>query len=262
MPPARRIRPYDVFLSYASEDEPQARALQLGLQRLAKPWYSLQALRVFRDRTALPVGDGLWSALKVRLEKSDWLVLLASPEAADSKWVECEVRWWRDHNTEDGAVERVVVVRTAGEPHELPPALRDAFKEEQAWATLRRPDPDASPYPELLPMALRRLGALTIRRLTGRLRSGDPDAALALRHCVVDVGTAVRGIEKEELAGDDRRQRRFTRLTATLAVVALAALATLLGVVNHQNDDRHRAAVAADLVLSAARRATPSRVSR
>lgn len=253
MPPARRIRPYDVFLSYASEDEPQARALQLGLQRLAKPWYSLQALRVFRDRTALPVGDGLWSALKVRLEKSDWLVLLASPEAADSKWVECEVRWWRDHNTEDGAVERVVVVRTAGEPHELPPALRDAFKEEQAWATLRRPDPDASPYPELLPMALRRLGALTIRRLTGRLRSGDPDAALALRHCVVDVGTAVRGIEKEELAGDDRRQRRFTRLTATLAVVALAALATLLGVVNHQNDDRHRAAVAADLVLSAAK---------
>jgi len=141
VPPARRIRPYDVFLSYASEDEPQARALQLGLQRLAKPWYSLQALRVFRDRTALPVGDGLWSALKVRLEKSDWLVLLASPEAADSKWVECEVRWWRDHNTEDGAVERVVVVRTAGEPHELPPALRDAFKEEQAWATLRRPDP-------------------------------------------------------------------------------------------------------------------------
>jgi len=129
VPPARRIRPYDVFLSYASEDEPQARALQLGLQRLAKPWYSLQALRVFRDRTALPVGDGLWSALKVRLEKSDWLVLLASPEAADSKWVECEVRWWRDHNTEDGAVESFDTLLLATGSSAIMPPIEGIDKE-------------------------------------------------------------------------------------------------------------------------------------
>jgi hypothetical protein len=90
-----RLVGYDAFISYAREDEAQARALQLGLQRFAKPWYRLQALRVFRDRSVLSAGPGVWSALRSRLETSRWLVLLASPTAASSGWVEREVTWWR-----------------------------------------------------------------------------------------------------------------------------------------------------------------------
>ena len=48
---------HDVFLSYAGVDAPQARALELGLQRLARPWYRARAMRVFRDRSVLPAGD-------------------------------------------------------------------------------------------------------------------------------------------------------------------------------------------------------------
>lgn len=98
-----------------------------------------RALRVFRDRAVLPAGDDTWAALQKRLDHSRWLVLLASPEAAASSWVGDEVTWWRRHHTVDGAVRRLIIVRTSGELDWtdtdvewatttcLPEALRGAF---------------------------------------------------------------------------------------------------------------------------------------
>ena len=51
---------YDGFMSYShAADDRLAPALQQGLQRLAKPWNSRRALRIFRDETGLSTNPGM-----------------------------------------------------------------------------------------------------------------------------------------------------------------------------------------------------------
>ena len=86
---------YDGFISYShAADGALAPALQQGLQRLAKPWHSRRALRIFRDETGLSTNRHLWSAIETALDESAWFVLLASPEAARSEWVNKEISHW------------------------------------------------------------------------------------------------------------------------------------------------------------------------
>src|SRR5829696_5979617 len=83
---------YDAFVSYShAADSRLAPALQRGMQQLAKPWYRLRALAVFLDESALSANPQLWSSVESALDDSAWFVLLASPEAAASKWVNREV---------------------------------------------------------------------------------------------------------------------------------------------------------------------------
>ena len=53
--------------------------LQEGLQRLAKPWYRLRALAVFRDESGLATNPHLWFSISEALDESEFFVLLASP---------------------------------------------------------------------------------------------------------------------------------------------------------------------------------------
>jgi hypothetical protein len=138
---------YDAFISYSHAlDGALAPALQTGLERFAKPWYRPQALRVFRDMVSLAANPGLWVSIEQALASSAWLVLMASPEAARSKWVDREVAWWLAHKSP----QRLLVVLTEGEltwgedaeggagaNAALPPALRGAFLEEPRWVDLR-----------------------------------------------------------------------------------------------------------------------------
>ena len=79
---------YDAFVSYSHAAEGQlARALQRGPQRFAKPWYRMRALAVFRDESALSANPHLWASVQSALDDSEWFVLLASPEAAQSQHV-------------------------------------------------------------------------------------------------------------------------------------------------------------------------------
>src|SRR5215475_10349279 len=83
---------YDAFISYSHDaDRVFAPVLQRGLQHLAKPWNRRRALEVFRDETSLAASPGLWPSIRATLDASRWLVLLASPEAAQSHWVGEEI---------------------------------------------------------------------------------------------------------------------------------------------------------------------------
>src|SRR5262249_7330513 len=87
--PGRRDMPYEAFVSYSHAVDGQlAPALQSALHGLAKPWYRLRALRVFRDKTSLSANPGLWPSIERALAESEFFLLLASPEAAHSPWVE------------------------------------------------------------------------------------------------------------------------------------------------------------------------------
>src|SRR5215211_5499578 len=95
---------YDAFISYSHAADGQlAPALQAGLQRLAKPWYRLRALRVFRDDTGLAVNTALWGSIATALDASRYFVVLVSPEAAASPWVNREIEHWAS-TKEPGAI--------------------------------------------------------------------------------------------------------------------------------------------------------------
>ena len=113
--PRGGARSYDAFLSYGhAADGRLAPALQAGLQSLAKPWYRRRALRVFRDNTSLSASPEPWPAIEGALSQSDYFVLLASPGAAASRWVEQEVRWWRAHRSHDTVLIALTDGRLAG----------------------------------------------------------------------------------------------------------------------------------------------------
>src|SRR3954451_21557505 len=100
---------YDAFISYSSaRDRSIAAALQSVLQRLGKPWYHRRALRVFRDATSLSASPHLWPSIEQALGKSRYLILLASPEAAASTWVEKELSYWLEHKSVDTLLIAVV----------------------------------------------------------------------------------------------------------------------------------------------------------
>lgn len=110
MPP----HPYrhKAFISYShSADARFAPALQLALERFAKRWYRRRAISIFRDETNLSVSPELWPVLEEALSLSEYFILLASPAAAASKWVDREVRYWLDQRS----IDSLVLVVTDGE---------------------------------------------------------------------------------------------------------------------------------------------------
>ena len=139
---------YDAFISYSHAlDKPVAAALQSIIQTLGKPWWRRRVSRVFRDDTSLSATPGLWSSIEEALISSRFLVLLASPESAKSKWVTREVASWLECKG-SGAL---LIALTAGEliwdedlgdfrPTADPPisdVLRGHFRNEPLWIDLR-----------------------------------------------------------------------------------------------------------------------------
>jgi len=201
---------YDAFISYShAKDKPIAAALQSVVQRLGKAWYQRRALRLFRDDTSLTATPHLWPSIERALEQSRFLILLASPEAAASPWVEKEQAWWLAHR----GTETILIALTEGDLEwqpsagdfrwsattPLPPALKQRFADEPRWIDLR-------PY-----------------RDGGSLR----DAGFA--ELAADFAAALHGKPKEDLLSHELRQQRRALRLAWSAVAALVALLAIAG---------------------------------
>ena len=105
---------YAAFISYSHAVSGKLAAmLQRWLERFATPWYRPRSLRIFRDSSSLSANEDLWQTIERALAASEWFILLASPEAADSKWVRREVEWWRTHRS----ARRMCIALTGGELH-------------------------------------------------------------------------------------------------------------------------------------------------
>jgi hypothetical protein len=231
---------YDAFISYShAGDAKVAAAVEQGLERMARPWYRLHAISVFRDQSDLALTPHLWSTIEATLDESRFFVVLASPESAASTWVNREVSHWCDRR----GTEALLLVVTGGEiawddarggfsaaSTAVPDALRTRFTEEPLWVDLRW----ARDADEL---------SLHLTRFR------DPIAQLASR---------IHGIPKDELEGEDarlhRRARRLARgAVATLAALGLvAAAAAVVAIRNaHRADQRTREAIARQVGLEA-----------
>jgi hypothetical protein len=203
---------YKAFLSYSHAVDGQfAPALQRALQRLTKPWYRRRALRVFRDETSLAADSRLWSSIQAALASSESFILLASPRAAESRWVSDEIEYWLEHK--DPA--RLLIALTDGEiawdpragdfdwerTNAVPRVLAKTFAEEPHYVDFR--------------------WARTRKQLTLR----DPE----FRDRVADLAAPLHGRPKDELVGDDIRQHRRTIVLVCCMIAALTILLLAVG---------------------------------
>lgn len=93
---------YHAFISYShAADGKLAPALERALKQIAKPIFKIRALNVFRDETDLSATPHLWGAIEEALSKSQYFILLASPIAAKSPWVQKEVNYWLNEKSVD-----------------------------------------------------------------------------------------------------------------------------------------------------------------
>ena len=198
---------YAAFISYSRTADAQlAPALEDALERFAKPWNRLRALRVFRDDADLSTNPGLWSSITAALDDAEYFILLASPAAAESTWVGREVEYWRTHRD----VNRLLLVVTEGElvwneasgdfdwtrATAAPKALQGAFDEEPRYNDLR-----------------------WARAEEGLTLDND-----RFREAVADLAGTLHGRPKDEMIGEQVRQHRRTIRLARSAVAVLATL--------------------------------------
>jgi tetratricopeptide (TPR) repeat protein len=220
---------FDAFISYShAKDKPIASSLQSAVQKLGKPWHQRRAVRVFRDDTSLSATPHLWPSIEQALDKSRFFVLLASPEAAASKWVNKEVAHWLEHRS----VDTLLIGLTDGElswddaagdfvaskTHPLPLALAGTFQAEPKWVDLR-------PY-----------------------RDGADKHDARFTELAADFAAAIRGMQKEDLLSQEvRQQRHALRLAASAAaaLLVLAIAATWEGILADREARRAEATLAA-----------------
>lgn len=126
---------YHAFISYSHADETWSRWLQRALERYRVPRRlrqregaeSLPArlFPVFRDRDELASADDLSDSILKALAESEALVVVCSPAAAASRWVNEEIRYFQAR----GLGHRVFCLLVAGSPDAnasdcaFPPAL-------------------------------------------------------------------------------------------------------------------------------------------
>lgn len=222
---AAEERGYDAFISYSHRlDGAIAARLQAELQRFAKPWYQVRALRVFRDQTSLAASPDLWTTIEQALDNSRWLILMASPGSAQSPWVAKEIGWWRER-----LASHILVAVTGGE------LVWDASAADLDWAASTALSKEALGH--AFSQEPRWVHLRWARAQADSLRSADP----RLQDAVADLAATIRELPKDSLIGEHIRQRRRTMRSvgATLtALVILLAFAVLAAVVAQRQRDR------------------------
>ena len=122
-------RPYAAFISYRHVDPDRgwARWLHRALEayrvpRALVPRVGRRRLgRVFRDEEELAASADLSAEIERALQDSDYLLVVCSPRAPESKWVNREIERFQ----EMGRSDRILALLIEGEPHtSFPPALR------------------------------------------------------------------------------------------------------------------------------------------
>ncbi len=202
---------YSAFLSYSHKDQREARWLHRAIEthRLPRPLIGADSpfgpvprklLPVFRDRDELPASGDLGSELRMALASSRFQIVLCSPAAARSHWVNEEIKHFKQLNGEG----RTLALIVAGEPYSggedecFPPALRFRV-DEQGEVTTTPAEPIAAD-----------------------LRPGMDGRKLALQKLVA----GLTGVRLDDLVRRDnaRRQKRLTIMAAVSSTIAVVTI--------------------------------------
>ena len=198
---------YKAFISYShAADGKLAPAIQRALHRIAKPWYKLRTMRVFRDQTNLATSPGLWTAIESALRDAEFFVYLASPTAAQSPWVQKEVSWWLTNRSQQS----FLILLSDGE------IVWDNANQDLNWTT-------TTALPRQLSKAFAEEPLYTDLRWARSVDQLSPRNA-QFRTVLLDLAATLLNRPKDELDGDDIRQYRRTRRIAWSGVIVLLVL--------------------------------------
>jgi hypothetical protein len=199
--------PYNAFISYSHAMDGQlAPAIQKALHRIAKPWYKQKALHVFRDETSLTATPHLWNNIEKALGEAEFLIVLASPTAAHSKWVAKEVEYWLQNKSLD----TLILAVTEGDiwwdndtnafdwskTTAVPPILKGKFPEEPFYVDFRE-----------------------VKTSTD-LSLNNPE----FKKRAVHLAATLRHTTAGDLVGEDVRQHRRTMRIRNFAIAVLSLL--------------------------------------
>lgn len=219
---------YAAFISYSHADARWAGWLQKQLEGFRVPSRLVgregahgpvpaRIAPVFRDREELASSSDLGARIREALEASAALVVLCSPAAAGSRWVNEEIRGFRRSGRGD-RIHCLRVPSSAGDGPALPRALVEAFDD--------------------LPAAAEPIAA--------DLRDSGDGPALALQKIIA--GLLGVGLDELRRREAQRRQRRLAWI-ASASAAGMAVAAVLAGQAHvARNDAQRRQAQAEDLL--------------
>ncbi|MER7082416.1 WD40 repeat [Saccharopolyspora kobensis] len=229
---------YDAFISYSHANKAVATALHGALTRIGRPMFvreRVRRLRLFWDDESLPAGS-LPENIKQALLRSRYFILLASPEAAQSKWVRWEVKFWHEHCSPENFLIAVVDGETAWGDEDFDWARTNALPE-----VLRG---RLASEPFCIPLTDDgRTAGLSLRR---------PD----FRRAVGKLAAPLHGIQPEDLDSLQLRQQRRQLRTAwsavsVMLVLSIGVAAASVVAVQQRNRAEQQAAVALSRALAA-----------
>ncbi len=214
---------YRAFISYSQRDKPIARRIHRALETyripsgIVAPVGPNRALgRFFRDDEEMGASQSLGRALEGALDDSENLIVICSPSAAQSTWVDAEVRRFKRRGTA-----HIFAVIVAGKPHAS--------------------DPSQECFPPSLKVKIGPDGNST----------GEPDEPRApdldregLQRVKVQLAAGLLNIPFDTLWQRDRRRTLRNRMvTAAASLVLVVVLAVVgFGWLSAQRDARTQAA--------------------
>lgn len=224
---------YTAFISYSHRDERVARWLHRALEtyriprRLvgaATPRGPVQARlgRFFRDRDELSAGESLSDAVQSALENSRSLIVLCSPDAVQSRWVNEEISTFRTLRP-DGDI---LVAIVSGEPDAAARSLDPAL---ECYPAALFPDGDRTQQP----------AGADFRR------EGDGRSVGRLKLIAGLLGLPLDQIIQRDL---QRRNRRVTAVTVVACLTALVLGGLTVFAMSARTDAERRRAEAEDLI--------------
>jgi tetratricopeptide (TPR) repeat protein len=242
--PAHRYR---AFISYSHSDESWAKWLHRALEtyRVPKRLVGRQTAfgavperlaPVFRDREELATATSLGETLTQALRDSACQIVICSPAAARSRWVNEEIRTFKGL----GRADRIFALVVAGEP----------------GASGRPETADQECFPAALLHELNPDGTLSNRRtepIAADARPGkDSRQAARLKLIAGLLGVGLDELKQREAA---RRQRRMAWLAAA-SIAGMAITSTLAGAAWLARNEAERQRARAEAEAETARQTT------
>lgn len=103
----RSNKTYQAFISYSHKDKPYATAIQKSIETLGLPFYKTWQpdVSIFRDERKIPLAGSLTEQIITGLKESEYLIVVASKNSANSNWVKEEILNWHKLNKDkDGFI--------------------------------------------------------------------------------------------------------------------------------------------------------------
>lgn len=220
-------RHYRAFISYSHSDEAWARWLQRALEsyrlpkslRQSQPQLPARLFPIFRDRDELASGGDLSESIRKAMDDSDALIVVCSPAARVSHWVNEEIRRFRA----SGRGDRIFCLLVAGnpDPHSPECAFPAAILQDESGNIIHEPlAADATPGGD-----------------------GKRNAMLKIAAGLLDVG--VDDLKRR----DAQRQARFWSIVAAGAVfIAVLTIGLAVYALNAKRESEIRRSQAENLI--------------